>query len=218
MRKALALRFTAYFLALSLCMRLLDNGLRAIGRYVEYFASNGGEDAGMALWPSSLLGLLADIFDTGGILFHIRIPYASDVQYLISLLLSLGLVVVAAILFAGGLSRDCRRLCARLDGLPGGLPGGKPPAGGAFRELDECVSRLDARLAAQASDTQGVGDEYRAACEDARAQLSSARGRIEALAESGILNQNGAESAIVLEALKNLEDASRALERAGGGG
>ncbi len=218
MRRSMALRFTAYFLALSLCTRLLDNGIRAFGKYGEYFAANGGADIGMALWPSSLLGLLADMFGSGGILLRSMIPDVSDVYSIVSLLLTLGLIAAAAALFAGGLSRDCRRLCERLDGLPGGLPGDRPSAGGAFRELDECVSRLIARFAAEARDTRGAGDECRAACEDARAQLSAARGRIETLAESGIFNKNSAETAIVMKVLKNLDDASRALERAGGEG
>lgn len=207
MRKYLFFRFVIYTLALYLCVELAGSGLQYIWNLAEYLGYASGNTSSGAMirffrnMGSSLVSLLLPSFDFSSILRYI---------------LALGITAAAAFFFSHGPAKDYGRLCDMAERIGQGASHKQPAVKSGWKELESRLGQLGRMLASNTHVAREVESKRAAAREDAMVYLAAAKGQLETIAESGLLKPGGAETGIVQQALRNLESAGEALERARG--
>lgn len=206
MRKSLMTRFLLAYFILFLCTPVLVDSLYYISSFAQASVDKIAPGYGK---PAGLSGFLSEYFQFVGLRLSSIILPAANVPSFIGLILTVGLALAGAALFAGGILKQYRRFCARADAAAEGGPGAGIESAGVFRELGKKLNGLvEKRALAEAAQAKRTES-----CNAAQGLLEAARAQVEVFMEAGLLAEGSAENVLIESAVDKIQKAERLIGR-----
>jgi hypothetical protein len=146
MRKKLVIRFVLAYFILSMCTPLLTNSIYYVQKFSYY---NSGVPSVTSL-PNDAYSLLVDYFQDFGMRLRSILMPSVNGYWLAVLVLTVGIAVAGAAIFANGIAKQYQQLYDRVEQIENGEQVTVKAEGELFSELEERLGNLARKSATEA--------------------------------------------------------------------